>query len=104
MDRLCFLISGQFKSLVVDIKLNPYDSSTATKLTGTMNFPGSYHRKSVQVYQGQRLNMATKQHTQCWFVRNNGRHLLDGRANNYKVESIAYDKLAPGLLKKMTLL
>ena len=97
-------IPGQFKDLRV--KVHEHKSGhhhQSNKPTGTMTFLQSSNRKSVPVHQGQRLNMVTKEHTKCWFVRNNGRGLLDGKVQNYRVKNILFNKLAPGLKKKLTI-
>ena len=105
LTTLYFHISGQFKDLRVRVQENAARGNHGNKIkkTGTMTFPQFINRKSVRVFEGQRLNMASKQHTKCWFVRNNGRGLLEGKIQNYRVPNLLHDRLASGLARRFTI-
>ena len=104
-QRFVWHISGQFKDLRVRIQENTGSVTRGNKVkkTGTMTFPQFINRKSVRVFEGQRLNMASKQHTKCWYVRNNGRGLLEGKIQNYRVPNLLHHHLASGLARRFTI-
>ena len=90
--------AGQFKQLEVSVDRNIAEVKPRSQ--ATLRFKTSPNRHTIHVTAGHRENLASKEIVPCWFVHNNGRHLLDGSHLDYLVPRIAYRKAPNGLKKR----
>ena len=65
--------------------------------TGIMTFSGIHRNDSVEVHLIHKKHFTDNKQTGCWFVKDEGSGVIQGRKSDYLVPDLAWPGLAPGL-------